>query len=209
MEREDLLLVWRFLAHETTPCRSDVIFTFGSGSPHVARRSGALYAEGRAPWILVTGGATGQFGPAETEADAHSRILQAGGVPSERVIVERRASNTGENVAFGMSELAARGIKVRSAVLVAFPTSLRRCAATFAWQNPLVGLSAQPAFRDLGPYGSVPERAVDAVLAEVERLRTYPVLGHIAPYALPDWVSDAAERLRSSTLALPSTLART
>jgi hypothetical protein len=100
-----------------------------------------------------------------------------------------------------MAALDAHGADVRSATLIAWPTSLRRCAATFARQFPEVRARTQPAFVGLGPYEATPERAVETALAELERLRTYPARGFIAGAPIPAAVDRAAGRLAAASLS--------
>jgi uncharacterized SAM-binding protein YcdF (DUF218 family) len=210
LEDDDLRRLWRFLARETALLRSDVIFVFGSADPRVAHQAFELHARGIALWVLVSGGTTGGYRAGESEADAYREVLQARGMPTDRIVVERRALNTGENVSFGMAAVAARGIEVNRATLVAFPSSLRRCAATFSWQHPRVEIATVAAFDQSRPFGRDAEAVASAVLAEIDRLTIYPRLGHIGPQPLPDWVTEAAGRLRASMPSAPlSVLAST
>jgi uncharacterized SAM-binding protein YcdF (DUF218 family) len=197
---DDLAVVWAWLTGTADLRPTDVLFCFGSFFFGVARRAAALYHLGVAPLVLVSGGAVGRIEPWETEADAYVDVLLESGVPRDRIVVEPLATNTGENVALGMAALEAHDVDVGSATLVAWPTSLRRCVATFARQFPDVRVRTQPAFVGLGPYESTPERAVETSLAELERLRAYPALGFIAAAAIPAVVDRAADRLASPAL---------
>jgi hypothetical protein len=118
-------------------------------------------------------------------------------VPERDIVVERRATNTGENVALGMSALLSAGHEIPSATLVSWPTSLRRCRATFAAQHPHVRTTCVPAFAGLGPYADDIPRALTTSLAELERLDRYAALGFVTPQDVPDAVRQAALRLRA------------
>lgn len=191
----DIRRVWRYLTVETETADSEVIFAFGSRNLGVARTSARLHRARVAPWVLVTGGSVCPGEP--SEADAYTTVLRDAGVDPECVIVERHASNTGENVALGMAAIAARGIEVTRATLVAFPTSLRRCRATFARQFPEIATSTVPAFPTLDLYQATPSAARRTVLAELDRLVTYPELGFFDPQPVPSEVAAAADRLRA------------
>lgn len=83
----------------------------GTASPALVRRArhaARLYHAGRAPAVLVTGGANPPGAP-ESEASAMFRILVRDGVPAERVLVEDRARNTAENARLSAGLLHARG----------------------------------------------------------------------------------------------------
>jgi DUF218 domain len=193
--RHDLELLWSYLTGAADEHPSDVLFCFGSLNLGVARRAATLFDQGLASRVLVTGGAVGGIEPFATEAEAFAHVLRERGVPPERIVTEHLASNTGENVRFGMRALTERGIVVRSATLVAWPTSLRRCVATFIRQYPDVVTYTQPSFDGVALYESSLAHAVEICLAELERLRTYPSLGYISEQAIPEAVELAAERL--------------
>lgn len=194
---EDLEVVWDYLAAAVAPTPSDVIFCFGSYHFGVARCAADLYLSGMARRVVVTGGRVGRIAPYETEADAYREILLEAGVRSDDIIVERDATNTGENVALGMRELARLGHSISSAVLVSWPTSLRRCCATFARQHPRVSTTGMPAFSGFGPYSGDLPRALTTSLAELDRLDRYAEMGYVAPQLVPPAVREAARRLRA------------
>jgi uncharacterized SAM-binding protein YcdF (DUF218 family) len=191
----DVQLIWRWLAVESGPVTSDVLFAFGSRNLGVARTTARLHHAGIAPWIVVTGGPSGAGTTSEAAVYAH--MLEAAGVTPDRIIVEPAARNTGENVALGMVAASARGVRVTSATLVAFPTSLRRCRATFARQFPDVVTSTVPGFAGLERYEASPAQVRRTVLSELDRLLTYPARGFFAPQDVPAEVLVAARRLRT------------
>jgi uncharacterized SAM-binding protein YcdF (DUF218 family) len=145
--------------------------------------------------VLATGGSRGRTATHRTESEAFGAALEEAGVPRERVIVEQRANNTGENVALGMQALAARGIEVRSTALVAWPLSTRRCSATFARAFPHVRTYPCPSSCDFPSAPRAGQRLLEAALAELRRLRHYPQLGYIAPQEIPSAVRQAESRL--------------
>jgi uncharacterized SAM-binding protein YcdF (DUF218 family) len=191
----DLQLIWDYLAASDAPAEVDVLFCFGSLDSAVPATAARLYAAGVAPWVLATGGSRGRTDAHGTESEAFGAALEEAGVPRERVIVELRANNTGENVALGMQALVGRGIEVRSTALVAWPLSTRRCIATFARAFPDVRTYSCPSTCDFPPGGRAGRRLVEAALAELHRLRLYPELGYIAAQEIPTAVRHAEERL--------------
>ncbi|MCK1968275.1 YdcF family protein [Franconibacter sp. IITDAS19] len=58
-------------------------------------------------------------------------------VPEERLIIERRSTNSGENASFTRQLMEDKGLKPQRAVLIQDPTMQRRTAATFArvWRD--------------------------------------------------------------------------
>jgi uncharacterized SAM-binding protein YcdF (DUF218 family) len=196
VDARDVHLIWCWLAVESPLVTSDVLFAFGSKNLGVARRTARLHHAGIAPRIVVTGGPIGPG--AMSEAAVYADMLEAAGVTPDRIIVEPVARNTGENVALGMAAARARGVRVASATLVAFPTSLRRCRATFARQFPGVITSTAPAFAGVEHYEASPAQVRQTVLSELDRVLTYPERGFFDPQDVPAEVLGAARRLRSS-----------
>ena len=123
------------------------------------------------------------------------RLLQHG-VPPEAIVTETEAGNTLENVLLGLAALRRRGIAVGSALLVAKPFVMRRCAATFARHAPDVRVRCCPPRTDLLRSVDRPREVFAARLAaELDRLARYGAAGDIAVQAVPEAVRAAARRI--------------
>ena len=112
---------------------ADVILVMGSHDLRVGEYGARLWLDGWAPWLLLSGG-LGNLTKhiwEESEADQFARIARGMGVPEERILVENRSTNTGENVAFSRALLGKRGIEANSFLLVQKPYMERRAYATF------------------------------------------------------------------------------
>jgi uncharacterized SAM-binding protein YcdF (DUF218 family) len=187
-------LLWEFLVGRTALCRSDVLFCFGSLDLDVPRRAARLYAVGVAPWVLVTGrGPASRRHKSIPEAELFRQVLVEHGVPLERIVVERDASNIGENVRLGVAALGDRGIQVTRASLVTWPLSVRRCRATFARWFPRVCTYPVPSCEDMAAYEAAGARGWGAAVGELRRLDVYPGLGFISPQPIPDTIWRAAQ----------------
>lgn len=89
-----------------------------------------LYRAGKAPLILVSGGAVPMLGnSAGTESEAARTILLEWGVPDAAILIEKRSKNTAENARFSREMLAARGIK--RALLVTSAAHMPRAVGAF------------------------------------------------------------------------------
>ncbi len=190
--------LWDYLAVADTPARADVIFVFGSQALAVPARAAELYRAGHAPVVLVSGHygrmTRGVFD--RPEALVFGDRLLRDGVPRAAIVTETEAGNTLENVLFGLAALRRERIAVGSALLVAKPFVMRRCAATFARQAPDVRVRCCPPHTD--PTRSV-DRAPGAfaarLVAELDRLDRYAAAGDIALQTIPARVREAARRI--------------
>ena len=184
--------------------RSEVILVLCSHDEAVAERGAALYLEGWAPLLIFSGG-LGVITKnlwSEPEAELFASIARRMGVPEERIVVESRSTNTGENVQFTRRLLAERGLEPQSLILVQKPYMERRAFATFKnyWPEPRVFVtSPQVSFEEyLKSYSNralTEEDVVGIMVGDLQRLRVYPEKGFQIPQEIPADVWAAYEEL--------------
>ena len=196
--------LWRFLAVADPPARSDVIFVFGSQAFAVPARAAELYHAGHAPVVLTSGHygrMTRDHFPAP-EAVVFRDWLVRDGVPPEAIVTEPDATNTLENVRFGLAALDRAGVAVQRALLVAKPFVMRRCAATFDRQAPDVEVRCCPPATSLdASIDREPGLFAARLVAELDRLERYAAAGDITPQAIPAEVRAAAGLLKQRDVA--------
>lgn len=193
--------MWRFLAPSEVPLKSDVLFVFGGLDLAVPRQAASLYRSGFASQLLITGnaGLLTKDVFLEPECIVFRNEAVSHGVPLDAIITEDKATNTGENVEFGMSLLRSMGWAPHSALLVAKPFLMRRCLATFEKKFPNVVVRPAP---PEGPWSEFLDRPepefVARLVAELDRLRNYSRNGFIAEVSIPDSVIAAEMLLREA-----------
>jgi uncharacterized SAM-binding protein YcdF (DUF218 family) len=190
------------------PC--DAIIGFGVFDLELPRFCGELYQRNVAPRIIFTGGigaGTGDFGGPEADVWRDALLACHPRIPQSALILENRSTNTAENIAF-TAELLERshpdctfGRGIRSAVIVASPSRLRRVRLTMRRLLPAVHVVRQlPPVRFAAQQALYTRQGLDyfAHLAgELERISTYPARGWIAPEPLPADVLEAWSVLRA------------
>lgn len=139
-------VLWAYLVLDTPLERADAIIGFGSYNTEVPKRAAELFRQGYAARIVFTGnlgkGTVGIW--ARTEAETFHDIAVQCGVPSDAILVESRATNTGENIAFTKALLCGTHIQSIIAVHKAYMT--RRIYAALKKQWPEVRvMTAHPA----------------------------------------------------------------
>lgn len=171
---------------------TDGIFVFGCFDGRVASQAAMLFNKMKAPHIVVSGKGKAERLPDgfTTEADYFDSILAKQNIPKTAIILEKNATNTLENVIFGVELIKQNFSELSSMILCAKPQHLRRARATFAKQYP-----------ELKTYGSAYEiddnewinnpRLVYKILREIEKLRIYSAKGDIAVVEIPPNVNDA------------------
>jgi uncharacterized SAM-binding protein YcdF (DUF218 family) len=196
--------LWRYhqLNHELSP--ADAILVLCSHDTVVANRGAELFLEGWAPLLIFAGGlgSITRHLWQEPEADQFARIAIGLGVPADRILVENRSTNTGENVLFTRRLLAEKQLDPRSFIVVQKPYMERRAYATFrrVWpEKPLRVTSPRVSLDEYlsrGTHGSLSSDDVIAIMVgDLQRIRLYPERGFQIPQEIPDEVWAAYEAL--------------
>lgn len=192
--------VWRYHQMNHRLEKADVIMVLCSHDTIVADRGARLFLEGWAPLMIFSGGLgaiTRHLWP-DPEANRFAQIAIEMGVPEDRILVENRSTNTGENVQFTREMLAARGIDPASFILVQKPYMERRTFATFnkVWPGKVVMVTSPRLSLDeyLARYSHqslTPEDVIGIMVGDLQRIREYPARGFQIPQHIPDDVWEA------------------
>lgn len=187
--------------------KADAILVLCSHDRRVAERGAQLFLEGWSPLLIFSGG-LGSITRAmwsEPEADQFARIALGMGVPGERILVENRSTNTGENVIFTRRLLSEKGLDPKNFILVQKPYMERRSYATFRkfWpEKAAIVTSPQVSFDEYMNAYTNPEMSKDEVISimvgDLQRIRLYPARGFQVPQEIPEEVWSAYEELVAS-----------
>ena len=112
--------LWDYHHMNHSLVKSDCILALGSHDLRVAERAAQLFLEGWAPLVVCSGGLgnlTKGFWT-ESEADQFASIAIRMGVPTNKVLVENKSTNTGENILFTEKLLAQKGLNPKSFIVV-------------------------------------------------------------------------------------------
>lgn len=104
-------LEWQYLPKEELPQASAIVLLGGGTRPQLPPRpmsemneagdrityAAKLYKEGKAPFIVVSGGFIDFFGSTVPESEAMKELLMANGVPADAIVLESKSRNTYEN----------------------------------------------------------------------------------------------------------------
>jgi len=194
--------IWDYHHVNHTIQPADCIMVLGSHDLRVAERGAELWLQGYAPWLLFAGG-LGRLTLGlwqETEAEKFAKIAIQMGVPEEKILVESRSTNTGENVALSYQLLQQHDIKVNRFILVQKPYMERRTLATFEkqWPGPkteILVTSPQISFLDYPNADVSMEEVISIMLGDLQRIIIYPEKGFQTYQTIPAEVWEAFEQL--------------
>lgn len=202
LELARIVFEYQVLGHH--PVAADVMVVCGTNDIRVAHHAADLYRQSLSPLVVCTGGIahTGDIlatGWDTSEAETYGRVLRERDIPEECILLEPRATNTGENIRFTRKLLEERGIRPHNALVVVKPFMQRRTAATWAveWPELPFSLSSwRTSFDEYCTTELTPEKVTHTMMGDLQRLWIYPQKGWQAPQQVPDRVRDAFERLR-------------
>ena len=196
--------LWNYHRLHHPLSKADAILVLCSHDTRVAERGAQLFLEGWAPLLIFSGGlgVITRHLWQEPEADQFARTAIALGVPQDRILIENRSTNTGENVLFTKQLLAARGLDVQKLIVVQKPYMERRSYATFkkVWPDKdLVVTSPQVTLDEyLDRYSNEALSTADVIsimVGDLQRIRIYPAKGFQIPQEIPDDVWQAYREL--------------
>ena len=196
--------VWRYHQLNHQLAKADAILVLCSHDTVVAERGARLFLDGWSPLIIFSGG-LGMITKdlwTDPEANRFARIAIGMGVPEDRILIENKSTNTGENVRFTREMLAARHLDPGSFILVQKPYMERRTFATFnkVWPGKVLMVTSPRLSLDeyLARYSHEslsPEDVISIMVGDLQRIREYPARGFQIPQYIPDDVWKAYEAL--------------
>lgn len=193
-------LIWDYLQMKQDFEKADVIVVMGSHDIQVADRGAELFIEGYAPLIVMSGGLgklTSKMWRRPEAAIFTDRAIELG-VPRNKIFIENKSKNTGENVVFTKKLLKKKGVKVKSVILVQKPYMERRAYATFKkiWPGVKVFVtSPQISFTDYKSSKVSREKMINIMVGDLQRVIEYPSLGYQIKQEVPTKVLQAYEDL--------------
>lgn len=196
--------LWDYLrlGQEVRP--AECILVFGGHDLGVAHRAAELYEDGIAPLLLVSGGVAHVPDNSKfvTEAEAIADVLYATGVPKDKVLIERIASNTSENFWLSAELLRDNGLNPHRFLVVQKPYAERRTLATARrrWPDKEVRITSEAIEFDKYCTGDIPVSKVLSMIAgEVLRLDNYARSGLIdSTEPIPDVLIEKAHQLQAA-----------
>jgi uncharacterized SAM-binding protein YcdF (DUF218 family) len=158
-----------------------------------------LFSEKMAPIMICSGG----FGKITRriwkrgEGQTFARKCIKLGVPKKKILIEKKASNMGENFAFSKKLLVRNNIETKTGIIVCKPHMARRALATARKQWPEIEWRVAVKKIQMEDYISKKDlkREINVMVGDVERLKSYAEAGFQVPVKIPDEVWDAHIRL--------------
>ncbi|KAL3854181.1 hypothetical protein ACJMK2_013459 [Sinanodonta woodiana] len=207
-DMRDGQIIWDYLKLGGTIEKSDLILGLGCNDIRVAERASDLWLQGYGDLLMFSGknGIRAQTVWSKPEAEVFRDKALEKGVPSDKILIENKSRNTGENVQLSFKILEEKGIRPKSIILVQKPYMERRTLVTFLKQwpgdtssikiyvtSPEVTFSEYPT-KDTGDFQNV----IAIIVGDLQRIQLYAEIGFQIPQHIPDDVLDAFNRLKNA-----------
>lgn len=194
------ILEYMRLNMDLKPC--DAILGLGSLDTRIADRAAELMLNSYSDLLIFSGGygkITKDHNKA-TEAELFRDIALAEGVSSDKILLEPKSTNTGENIRFTEQLLRDKDIKVASLIVVTKPYMERRVYAAFKkqWSNPSLELlvtSPQISYEEHFNGGIPKDLFLNIMVGDLQRIKVFPKLGFQIEQEIPKDVWDAFKAL--------------
>ena len=205
LDKENLVkILWDYHHMNHTLNNADCIIAFGSHDTRVAVRAAELYNSGYSGLIIFSGG----FGKLtkhlwnSPEADKFSEIAVNMHVPKNKILIENKSSNTGENVLFTKSLVESSNINIRSAIIVNKPYMERRSYAAIKKLWPEIDIIVTSPQLSLDEYlesyssGEITkDEIISMMVGDLQRIKLYPEKGFQIEQIIPQNVWQAFDEL--------------
>ncbi len=203
-EFENIQIIWNYMKLNHKLEKADCIIAFGSHDLKVAERSAQLFLEGYAPLLIITGG----LGKAtegvweKTESEIFADIAIHMGVPKNKILLESKSTNTGENILFTKQLIKSNNIKFNTIIGVQQPYMERRLYAALRkqWEevdciitSPIISMYEY--FNDVLNTDVSKEELINIIIGDFQRIDSYAKKGYQIPQDIPDEVWQAYNNL--------------
>ena len=197
-------IVWDYNHMNHSLEKADCILVLGSHDIRVAERGAELFLENFADTLIFSGGlgrlTEGMWD--RSEAEIFSEIAVKMGVPANKIIIENKSTNSGENIVFTRRILDERNLNFNKFIVVQKPYMERRAYATFKKHWPekhLMITSPQISFEKYCNSSKVEGINMDEIISimvgDLQRIKVYPQKGFQIYQEIPDLVWSASQKL--------------
>lgn len=203
---EAVELLWDYMKMNHALVKVDLIVVFGSHDFQVAHRGSELILNKFAPKIIFSGG-LGRITEGKwhkTEAEKFSEIAIEKGVPRDKIILENKSTNTGENIKFTKEIITKNKLEAKKIIVVHQPYMERRIYSAIKkqWDDiDLIVTSPQKNFFEYceiaKEYGYNEDLIINLIMGDFQRIDIYYKKGFQIYQEIPKQTWSAYETLLS------------
>lgn len=197
-ELELVKIIWDYMKMNQKLQKSDCIIGQGTEDINVAKTVAKLYFEGLADKIIFTGG-LGKITYKlwkETEADKFAKVAIEMGVPKEKIYIENKSTNTGDNFRFSKELIEKERLSVKSCLVVCKPYDEKRSYAAFKKIMPEYDCTICSEEISCEEYYYKNNKEwINVLVGDVQRMKLFYEKGWQIKMDIPDVVWEAYRKL--------------
>lgn len=182
--------------------KADCIIVSGSHDTRVAERAAELFLNGYADLIVFSGGLgrTTEGNWSKSEAEIFAEVAMRKGVPKDKILIEDKSTNSGENIQFSYKLLKTKKKLPEKVILLQKPYAERRTYTTFMKQWPgkkpkVIVSSPKIKFEEYPNEKISFDEMVNIIVSDTQRIKLYAKKGFQIEQEIPDDVWNAYEQL--------------
>lgn len=195
-------ILWKYNQLNQKLYRADFIFVMCSYNLIVADRVAELFHDGMGDFIAVSGGIAHQGDLVETpweqpEAIVFTERLIELNVPKDKIIIEDKAQNCGDNVQYTKAILKERDLNLKTGIVVQKPYMERRAIGTCEKQWPEITWQVTSPNVNYEAYlnGGDEDHLINILVGDTQRVIKYAELGYQTTQEMPEYVTQALKKL--------------
>lgn len=202
IDRRYAQILWRYNQLNKSFKKCDFIFVMCSYNFKVADCAYALFQQGMGEKIIVSGGIAHTNDLLNTGWDRpeaiifKNRLLELG-MKETDIIVEDKATNSGENIIFTKEILKQKLPKAASGLIVQKPYMERRAYATAMKQWSEIDWHVTSPAISYETYAEKynEERLINLMVGDTARIKEYAIKGYQIPQEMPEEVEEVMQKL--------------
>ncbi len=187
IEKEALKTIWNYMVLNQELTKCDLIIGCGCYDKQIPVLCAELLKAGYAPKIIFTGGLgkiTQELFP-KSEAETYRDIAVSCGVDPEKILIENKSTNTGDNFKFSAVLIAENNLKANKILIVHRGIYQRRTlnVAKTILRDSEIFITAPPVtFEEFITFlehstDEEVERSISVIVGNIQRLIIYPQFG--------------------------------
>ena len=203
-EEELIKKLWNYMRSNQKIEKSDCIIGLGCEDLNIAKVAVDLYFKGYADKIIFSGGlgkvTKGRWN--EPEANKFAKYAIEKGVPKEKIYIENKSTNTGDNFRYTKELIKQEGLNIKTCIVVCKPYVEKRVEATLkkimpeckgivTSQNIEFEQYCNQYENEIGNKNEV----IEDLVGSVERMKVFAERGWQAQMDIPNTVWQAYEDL--------------
>src|ERR1700682_2613777 len=177
--------LWNYLRLNWPVEKADCIVGLGSYDLRVAERCADLYNGGWGRFIIFSGylGNWTKTMWDRSEAEIFAEHAIGRGVPADKIKLEAKSMNIGENIKFTRELLLAENINPESITIVSKPSTERRILATSQrlWAEMRMFITSPKITFEEQRQNGIQDNLIHEMVGDIQRMKVYPDLGFQIP----------------------------